>query len=490
MDAAMTLMSMVKSEAADALAARGRSGAQAGGSDLFADVLQQASEAREKSEDQTVEPSRSRDAQDAEADPVDEAGEASDVEEADKEGQDGDGAVQTEGAGEARDAREAGETGEAGDAGDAEKTEAAGEDAVSAGQLAVAGGINLVLPTAAATQTGDVGVASEEVLTGYAMPAVMEAEPAQEAGQATAAQPVKPVSVVKGGTPQDGDVPGSASRPEAEAQKQTLDRGAAARIAIEHLAAGAKEGSKHKFVAEGTGQSELRAAAVAGAPRVATAAQVQSQFQPQSQPQAQPQVTVPAATAELAADSRQVQVVRPAGAESSGQVQAVGGAERADVRSEGSGTQGASQAEGRAEPAVDRQRLLDQVVRSARLHMDRGLSRFEMRLDPPSLGRVKVVMDLKDGALSISFKVENQAVKDALQDGLAQLREALNVQGLAVDGVDVQGSGGGPAHDAEGRQDPATMGTAPGGADRQEPEPAADGAEPVRTGSGLVDCWA
>ena len=161
-----------------------------------------------------------------------------------------------------------------------------------------------------------------------------------------------------------------------------------------------------------------------------------------------------------------------------------------------------------AEP--ERGAVIEQVVRSARLNVAEGSSRFELRLDPPSLGRMAVRLDLEAGALSVSFRVENDSVRDLLQGSLPQLRAALAAQGLTVERFEVAAMDRG---EAEGGSLPADSGgpnvegdhkesgerqAASGGSDAgAEDGTAGDGSRPegggvtaLRTGNGAVDYWA
>ena len=136
---------------------------------------------------------------------------------------------------------------------------------------------------------------------------------------------------------------------------------------------------------------------------------------------------------------------------------------------------------------------MEQVVRSAQFNLEEGNSRFELRLRPPTLGRMAVTMDLKDGALSISFRVENEAVRELLQSSMPQLRVALAEQGVSLDGLDVQ------SFEREAGEQQATggnqsgVGRGPGsGTDARSDlldEPVATGAD-APVGKGALDYWA
>jgi flagellar hook-length control protein FliK len=123
-------------------------------------------------------------------------------------------------------------------------------------------------------------------------------------------------------------------------------------------------------------------------------------------------------------------------------------------------SEAAAQQPAAQEVAEHREAITEQVVRSARFNLARGTTRFELRLEPPTLGRLGVVLDLKEGALSVSFRVENDAVRELLQSSMPQLRASLSAQGISVEGLDVHSSG----HQA-GEQQGAGRGPASGGPD-------------------------
>lgn len=143
------------------------------------------------------------------------------------------------------------------------------------------------------------------------------------------------------------------------------------------------------------------------------------------------------------------------------------------------------------EVGPQREAVMDQVVRSARLNLARGNTRFELRLEPPSLGRMGVVLDLKDGVLSVSFSVENEAVRELLQNSMPQLRAALTAQGVSVEGLDVHSSG----PEAGEQQGPDTgsggeRGDGGGAEAEASASAAATRAGALRAEGGSVEYWA
>jgi len=67
-------------------------------------------------------------------------------------------------------------------------------------------------------------------------------------------------------------------------------------------------------------------------------------------------------------------------------------------------------------------------------HMDAGLNRFKMRLDPPELGRVDVRMEISpDGKLTAVIAVERPETLDLLQRDARALERSLMDAGIKTD---------------------------------------------------------
>ena len=68
-------------------------------------------------------------------------------------------------------------------------------------------------------------------------------------------------------------------------------------------------------------------------------------------------------------------------------------------------------------------------------NLQKGISRFEIRLDPPEMGRIDVRMEIrKDGQVVAHMSVERPETLDLLQRDARALQQALNNAGLQADG--------------------------------------------------------
>lgn len=78
-----------------------------------------------------------------------------------------------------------------------------------------------------------------------------------------------------------------------------------------------------------------------------------------------------------------------------------------------------------------------QVVEQAKVVVTKQMSSIEMVLNPESLGRVNLMVTMKQGTLTAQITAENEQVKKALETQLIQLKENFAEQGLKVDSVEV-----------------------------------------------------
>ena len=102
----------------------------------------------------------------------------------------------------------------------------------------------------------------------------------------------------------------------------------------------------------------------------------------------------------------------------------------------------------RPEPAVRAANVAEQgaeaVVVAARTHLVAGgkqQHQMTLRLDPPSLGSVRVDVRMVDGQLSASFSAGGEVAQRVLQQNLPQLKAGLEQAGFAVDRVSVGRAG-------------------------------------------------
>lgn len=86
---------------------------------------------------------------------------------------------------------------------------------------------------------------------------------------------------------------------------------------------------------------------------------------------------------------------------------------------------------------VDVESIMRQITDAARVNMTRDASSMELQLNPENLGKIHLMVTTKNGIVTAHMLAENEAVKNALENQIVQLRENLNNQGLKVEAIEV-----------------------------------------------------
>jgi flagellar hook-length control protein FliK len=102
------------------------------------------------------------------------------------------------------------------------------------------------------------------------------------------------------------------------------------------------------------------------------------------------------------------------------------------------------------------QRLGRALGERLQAQIERGEWKVRMQVDPASLGRIEMELDMRAGGLDAVFRSDNQLTRELINQSLPRLRETLAQSGTAVANVWVQGdssrqSGGNPTPGREGR---------------------------------------
>ena len=94
-------------------------------------------------------------------------------------------------------------------------------------------------------------------------------------------------------------------------------------------------------------------------------------------------------------------------------------------------------------------RLGQALAQRLQSQIERGEWKVQMRMDPVSLGRIDMELDMRAGGLDAVFRTDNPLTRELIAQGLPKLRESLTQSGTAVANVWVNGdsarqSGGNP----------------------------------------------
>ena len=87
-------------------------------------------------------------------------------------------------------------------------------------------------------------------------------------------------------------------------------------------------------------------------------------------------------------------------------------------------------------------RLGQAVAHKLLAQIERGEWKLELRLQPESLGRVDVALEMHSGGLDALFTAENGVTRDLIAQGSAKLRDALTQSGMTVASVFVNSDQG------------------------------------------------
>jgi flagellar hook-length control protein FliK len=101
--------------------------------------------------------------------------------------------------------------------------------------------------------------------------------------------------------------------------------------------------------------------------------------------------------------------------------------------------------------------------------IERGEWKMQMRMDPASLGRIDLELQMRSGGLDAIFRSDNPLTRELITQGLSKLRESLSQSGTAVANVWVNGdsarqSGGNPTPSQTPRGNSPKESDADGGA--------------------------
>ena len=86
---------------------------------------------------------------------------------------------------------------------------------------------------------------------------------------------------------------------------------------------------------------------------------------------------------------------------------------------------------------VDTTDIIRQIVDSISISNTTEESAIELQLTPESLGRMYINISQKNSEISARIAVSNEAVKEALQTQMVNLKEALNNSGIRVNEVEI-----------------------------------------------------
>lgn len=81
--------------------------------------------------------------------------------------------------------------------------------------------------------------------------------------------------------------------------------------------------------------------------------------------------------------------------------------------------------------------IIEQIVEQVRVSMNQDTTSMELQLYPEHLGRIQIHVVSKDGVMTARIAAETEAAKQAIENGLTNLKDAMQQQNLKVDAIEV-----------------------------------------------------
>lgn len=86
---------------------------------------------------------------------------------------------------------------------------------------------------------------------------------------------------------------------------------------------------------------------------------------------------------------------------------------------------------------IDVEDIMRQVSQMTRVMVTQAESSIEMQLNPANLGKVYLQVVSREGVITAQLAAQNEAVKEALENQVAILKENMNQQGIKVEAIEV-----------------------------------------------------
>jgi len=92
---------------------------------------------------------------------------------------------------------------------------------------------------------------------------------------------------------------------------------------------------------------------------------------------------------------------------------------------------------------VVEQKVIQQIVRAAKIHLVDGGASMTLRLEPPHLGTVQMSVSAQQGVVTANLQASTQTAKHVLEADLSLLKQSLADAGIVVDSINVSVGAGG-----------------------------------------------
>lgn len=88
-------------------------------------------------------------------------------------------------------------------------------------------------------------------------------------------------------------------------------------------------------------------------------------------------------------------------------------------------------------PVMELKEIADQIIEHVKVVIKPDQTSMELQLNPESLGKVNLSIQLRNGVMTAQFVVQNEMSKEAIEGQMYTLRETLNGQGIKVEAIEV-----------------------------------------------------
>lgn len=86
---------------------------------------------------------------------------------------------------------------------------------------------------------------------------------------------------------------------------------------------------------------------------------------------------------------------------------------------------------------LNTENIIRQIVEQVRVNLSNTSTTIEMQLNPENLGKLYLQLTAKDGMVSARIVAQNEMVRAALENQVAELRESMEQSGVRVEAVEV-----------------------------------------------------
>lgn len=87
--------------------------------------------------------------------------------------------------------------------------------------------------------------------------------------------------------------------------------------------------------------------------------------------------------------------------------------------------------------SIDTIDIIEQIVEQVKVNISGETTTMEMQLNPENLGKVYVQVSAREGSVNAQITAANEAVRNALETQIADLKQNLNQAGVKVDAIEV-----------------------------------------------------